>query len=302
MLIAGDCAIDELEELTEELGDSCGFARRKSLYFASRWWHARRLKQEFKCRREHGFDLQYLSRRSSPRSRPFAPAAIYSSGDGEIDPYQFTQRLLARAVASGLRVYAESDVISTEETNSQVILKTPKSRITARAVVFATGYEAHEQLKSPPGNLQSTYAVASEPIAPIQGWPDNCLIWETSRPYFYARQTEDGRALIGGADTAFASDHTRDALTERKVVELTRRFKELFSAAEFVPSCAWAGTFAETNDGLAFIGKRPNRANTYFALGYGGNGITFGVIAARLILDLYLGRPNADAPVFSFER
>ena len=93
-----------------------------------------------------------------------APAAIYSSGDGEIDPYRFTQLLLARAVESGLRVYAKSNVISTEESNSQVILRTEQSRITARAAVFATGYEVHEQLKSPPGNLQSTYAVASEPL------------------------------------------------------------------------------------------------------------------------------------------
>jgi glycine/D-amino acid oxidase-like deaminating enzyme len=40
----------------------------------------------------------------------------------------------------------------------------------------------------------------------------------------------------------------------------------------------------------------------YFALGYGGNGITFSMIAARLILDLYLGRPNQDAAVFAFDR
>jgi len=33
-----------------------------------------------------------------------------------------------------------------------------------------------------------------------------------------------------------------------------------------------------------------------------GNGITFGAIAARLIADLYLRRPNADADVFSFKR
>ena len=194
-------------------------------------------------------------------------------------------------------------MISTEETNSQVVVRTEQSRITARAAVFATGYDAHEQLKSPPGNLQSTYAVASEPLNGIEGWPDNCLIWETARPYFYARQTDDGRAMIGGADTAFASDHTRDELIERKVAKLVRRFQQLFPAIEFVPSYD-LGRHVRRNKRRPGLHRhmRRKRANTYFALGYGGNGITFGVIAARLIVDLYLGRPNADAAVFSFDR
>ena len=38
------------------------------------------------------------------------------------------------------------------------------------------------------------------------------------------------------------------------------------------------------------------------ALGYGGNGITFSMIAARLITDLILQRPNDDAAVFRFDR
>jgi glycine/D-amino acid oxidase-like deaminating enzyme len=296
-------AIDELEQLTADLGDCCGFARRKSLYFASRWWHARRLKREYECRREHGFDVQFLSRHKLAEiSTIDARAAIYSGGDGEIDPYRLTQRLLLRAVASGLRVFAKTNVESADERDSQVIIKTEHGRITARTVVFATGYEAHQQLKSHPGNLQSTYAVASEPLPALAGWPGRCLIWETARPYFYARTAEDGRAIIGGADTAFASDHTRDELIDRKVDRLSRRFEKLFPGEKFVPSCAWAGTFAETKDGLAYIGKLPKRDRTYYALGYGGNGITFGVIAARLIVDLYLGRPNADAPVFSFVR
>jgi glycine/D-amino acid oxidase-like deaminating enzyme len=40
----------------------------------------------------------------------------------------------------------------------------------------------------------------------------------------------------------------------------------------------------------------------YFALGYGGNGITYSMIAARLLTDLFLQRPNDDAAVFCFER
>jgi glycine/D-amino acid oxidase-like deaminating enzyme len=178
----------------------------------------------------------------------------------------------------------------------------PAGRIRAQHVVFATGYAAHHQLPQSPGNLQSTFVVASEPLESFAGWPDGCLIWETARPYFYARQTEDGRAIIGGADTAFEDDHQRDALIERQTDRLMKRCRRLFPEIRFVPSFAWAGTFAETQDGLAYIGRLPGYARLYAALGYGGNGITFSMIAARLITDLIVGRPNADAPVFSFDR
>ncbi len=128
------------------------------------------------------------------------------------------------------------------------------------------------------------------------------MIWETARPYFYARRTDDGRALIGGADTEFSTDHARDGLLGRKVEQLVARFKELFAQAELIPEYAWAGTFAETSDGLAYIGQPPGRPRANFALGYGGNGITFSMIAAKLIADLIAGRPNPDEAVFRFGR
>ena len=42
--------------------------------------------------------------------------------------------------------------------------------------------------------------------------------------------------------------------------------------------------------------------HTYYALGFGGNGITFSVIAAEIILDMIMGRKNKDASLFSFDR
>ncbi len=108
--------------------------------------------------------------------------------------------------------------------------------------------------------------------------------------------------MIGGSDTEFSTDHQRDGLVERKIEKLVTRFRELFPDAPFVPEYAWAGTFAETKDGLAYIGSPSDRPRAYFALGYGGNGITFSAIAASLISDLFAGRPNADAAVFRFDR
>ena len=61
---------------------------------------------------------------------------------------------------------------------------------------------------------------------------------------------------------------------------------------------AWAGTFAQTEDGLPYVGALEKYPGCYFALGYGGNGITFSLIAAQIIRDAILGRPNRSAVCF----
>ena len=299
----GVSAIDEIEGLVAELGDSCGFVRRDSLYFASSWWHARRLGREFECRREFGFDVEYLTRpQLAAISSIRAAGGIVSHGDAQIDPYRFTQRLVQAAARQGLQVHTRTIASDIQERPDGVTVQTPGGTIQADQIVYATGYASEKHVGGSGGSLESTYAVVSQPGFDVPGWPGEWLMWETARPYFYARKTEDGRAMIGGEDTLFSNDHERDGLVERKIQRLVQRFQRLFPQAAFIPHYAWAGTFASTPDGLAFIGQKAGRPRAYFALGYGGNGITFSVIAARLLADLRAGRPNADAPVFRFGR
>ena len=128
------------------------------------------------------------------------------------------------------------------------------------------------------------------------------MIWETARPYFYARTTTDGRAIIGGADTRFATAHKQDRLIQRQTDKLAGPFARLFPQIPLEVDWIWGGTFGETRDGLPYIGTVPQFPHGYFALGYGGNGITFSYIAAELLLDLFLQRRNTDLQIFRFDR
>jgi len=66
---------------------------------------------------------------------------------------------------------------------------------------------------------------------------------------------------------------------------------------------AWEGLFARTPDGLPYIGTHRRYPHYLFALGYGGNGMTFGFLAARLLLDAFLNRGNQDdLALFKFGR
>jgi len=297
-------AIERVKELVKKLGDDCGLAARESLYLASKKSHVAKLEREYECRRQFGFDVDYLSANDIQARFPFeAPAAILSRGDAEIDVFRFTHFLMGYCRARGLRAYDRTEMTQTCRRAGRVLVRTDRGfTVSARSIVFATGYESQEYLRQKAGSLHSTFAAISEPLDPFPPWPGRCLIWETARPYFYLRTTADDRVLIGGGDVPDATEHRRDGMIRRKTKALVRRFDRLFPGVDFEVAYAWAGTFGETKDGLAYIGQSPERPHDYFALGYGGNGITMSVVAARLIVDLYLGRDNPDARIFSFGR
>lgn len=297
-------AVDEIETLCSELGDDCDFERKPSLYLARERRELRGLRAEFALRAGHGFEVEFLDARALRACSSLrASGAIRSNGNAQVDPFRLTHRLLQAAAAAGLRIYDRTEVVKIRRTRSGVRLKTSTgARVDARKLVFATGYESEHYLRRPIGTLYSSFVAASEPLPSFDGWPQRALIWEAARPYTYLRTTADGRALIGGGDVRFASAHRSDALLARKTKALTRAFGKLLPDLEFELAYAWAGTFGDSEDGLAHIGESAEWPGAYFAAGYGGNGITFGVIAARLLTDAYLGRDNLDAAIFRFER
>ncbi|MGE0608090.1 MAG: NAD(P)/FAD-dependent oxidoreductase [Pirellulales bacterium] len=296
-------AIDTIEQTLEELGDDCGFSRQPSLYLASSLADLPGLIAEYECRRTFGFDVQLLSAAEIASMSTFSAAgAIRSTGDAQINPLQFTQALIKAAEQRGLRVFRETQVRQIIPDELGVTLATDRARVTARRAVIATGYAAHQHLRQDIGTLHSTFAAASSPLACFDGWPDQCLLWETARPYFYLRTTPDGRAILGGEDTDCATDHQRDQLVAEKLHLLQKRFTTMFPRIPIELEYAWAGTFAETKDGLPYIGETPEFPHAYFALGYGGNGITFSVLAARIIADLFVRRQNENATIFRFDR
>jgi glycine/D-amino acid oxidase-like deaminating enzyme len=53
---------------------------------------------------------------------------------------------------------------------------------------------------------------------------------------------------------------------------------------------------------VAAVGAHPEWPCCQFALGYGGNGITFSALAAGIVRDAILGRANPHADLFRFDR
>lgn len=283
----------------------CGFARKPSVFLAAARGHVARLEREYALRREAGLDVEWWPRAKlrEESSLPH-PAAILSREAAQLDAYRLTYGLLQTASLRGARVHSRTAIARWSAGREGVTARTSRGgKIRARHVVLAMGYEAERFLPRRVGRLHSTFALVSEPLEEFAGWPEGgCMLWDTADPYLYLRTTADRRAIIGGYDEPFRDARMRDRLLGAKTAALKRRLKQFFPEIPFEVATSWAGTFGTTADGLPFIGQHREVPHTWFALGFGGNGTVFSLIAAEIIRAGILGERDRDAEMFGFGR
>lgn len=282
-----------------------GHARMRSVYYASRARDVAGLRAEHALRRRHGLPVTWLEPDAIAERFGFrAPAALLSPAAG-LDPYRLAHALLARVQRRGARVHDRTAVARLQPRARDVLLHASDgATVRARHVVLAAGYESQAWLRARVARNRSTYAFASEPLAPeLLGGLRTTMLWESARPYLYLRGTPEGRVLVGGEDDAVDHPARRDARVGRKVGTLLRKVRALFPELPLVPAFCWAGTFAETSDGLPFFGPHPSLGpRVHFAMAYGGNGITYGAIGAQLLRARIERRAHPLAKLFSFAR
>ncbi|MES2690035.1 MAG: FAD-dependent oxidoreductase, partial [Bacteroidota bacterium] len=297
-------SIDTIEEICKTIG--CGeFTRRPSLYYAAYKKDAQTIKDEYEARKQLGFKMELLSEKDIRDQFGFAaPNAILSQQGACLDAYSFTHALHQHGIKKGLKVYNRTSITDIEYKKKGVVAKTSGNfSIRAKKVVNATGYQVGHFIDQKIVTLHSTYAIVSEQLSSkAKTWSREAMIWNTADPYLYMRKTDDNRIIIGGRDEEFFSPAKRDRLLAKKSLQLEQDFFRLFPEVEFKPEFCWTGTFGITKDSLPYIGEHATTPHTYYALGFGGNGITFSVIAAQLIADAITGRKNADARLYTFER
>lgn len=297
-------AIDGLEAVSKKINFSF-FEKQQCLYFAAYKKDIKLIEEEFAIRKKTGFDVQLLNDEQIEKQFGLkASVAILSTKAAATDAYLFTHALLAASIKKGLAVYDRTNVVKIDYRKNGVTVKTENGQtIHAKKIVNATGYEITEFIEKKIIKLHSTYAFASEHIqSKLPEWGNKTLLWNTADPYLYIRLTKDNRIMVGGRDEDFYSPAKRDRLIKKKTTQLKKDYMKLFPSIEFKPEFSWAGTFGSTKDSLPYIGTYSKTPHTYYALGFGGNGITFSLIAAQIITDMIKGKKNKDASLYAFDR
>jgi len=296
-------SIAELAAVTGELPESAGFVHCASVRLASQKRDGPKLEREVALRQRHGLDADYWTARQVEAAYGFpCHGALHTGTAAVLDPIRVTRSLLQRALTRGATVLSRTAARDVRPNGNGLFVATDQGQTRARWVVYAMGYEMPPALRRGMVALHSTYALVSEPLETLGHWGGACIVWETARPYFYMRATEDCRVMIGGADMPFKDAAWRDRFMPDRVRRLEKQLQKWLPSLEPQTAFTWAGTFGETRDGLPYIGPLPDCPQALYALGYGANGITFGAIAARMIADICMGRPNDDVELFRLDR
>ena len=283
----------------------CDFRPQTSLYVASRRADVDGLRAEFAARGNIGLPVTWVDADELHGAGIRAPGAIRTDLAAGVDPYRFAHHLLARVVERGGRVFDRSRVETVEPGRRDVVCRVEgRYRLRCRHLIVAAGYAAQAWLPRPVAANRSSYAFVTDVLddATVGALRDT-MLWETSRPYRYLRCAGDGRLVVGGEDDAVDIPHRRDHRVHAKASLLARRIARLVPRLQLQPTFAWAGTFAETPDGLPWFGPHPSLGpRVLFALAYGGNGITYSAIGASLLRLALRRRTHPLAGLFSFAR
>ena len=296
-------AMDHLELVAKSLDEDPDFIRRPSLCFASEENDVEKLKAEYITLQKYNFPCDYLGRNEIASKFSFEKdGALLTLGDAEVNPLKFVQGVLRKAENLGVHLFPYTEVIDVVDVSDHLDIRTSGQNFFAKNIVYTTGYETTPVGKRVGADINRSYVMVSNVVKDLTDWHEQALIWETQRPYLYARTCKEGRIIVGGLDEDKPEAPQSDELIMKRAENLLKQIKELFPQYDLSIDYAYAASFGESIDNLPFIGQHPTKEKHYYLLGYGGNGTVYSMLGSHILRDLLTGQKNDDAEIVQLEK
>lgn len=218
----------------------------------------------------------------------------------ELDPVAYVDGLTQRAVRSSALVFEESLVVGLSVGDRTLLELEHGPTVTATDVILATHSPFTKATFQTKISQYRSYAVAGPLEKPL-----DALYWDTADPYHYMRS-----ARLGGDNPASQAsylivggeDHKTGHQPEGGTGGCVDRLSEYSRRLGVEPSLSWSAQVVESVDGLPYIGKPTESERVHVATGFGGNGTTFGTLAAMILCDDLLGNENPYAHTYRATR
>ncbi len=224
----------------------------------------------------------------------FARAALRFEDQAQMHPREYVLGLARFLASKGVRIFERTRCLHVHERTRHRVI-TDRGVLRASRIFFAT----HGPLGRPALTSKlvryDSYVVAFA----AAGTAPEGIFWDTEEPYHSIRTQVVGDStllLVGGEAHAHAEAHAPYERFARLAAYAQERFG--VDAIHF----AWSGQLIASVDGLPYIGASPDGSSSYLATGFGGNGLTFGTLAGRIVSDAILGRDNPYAALYSPSR
>jgi len=277
-------AIELVESLVKKYKIDCGFRYQEAYVIAQDDKEADELKTIAEAAARAG-DVVYYSD-SIPVPLPFTKAARWQL-QGQMHATQYLHGLAKAYEAAGGVLLQHCVVTNVDHHDNGFTASTSLGEIKAGKVVYATHI--------PPGiNIlhfrcapYRSYAMAFR--LSTGDYPAG-LLYDLKDPYHYFRTQEiDGQPYVIAGGFDHKTGHEQN--TEKPFMELEAYLRGIYDIASI--DYKWSSQYYNAADGLPYIGQLPGAEDGVFVgTGYGGNGMTLGSLAGRILSDLVMGREN----------
>ncbi|QNK74431.1 FAD-binding oxidoreductase [Variovorax sp. PAMC28562] len=278
------------------------------LYIAHRDKKMAFLKNEARVMRDKfGYDTRLLTAsevRAEYCNDHEAHGAMHEAEGICVHPLKLAYSYMKRARAVGGKVHPSSPVIGWQTIKGVHHLKTPGGTVRARAVGIATGaYTApglHPTLTNRYFPVLSN-SLVTRPLTPSELAETNFLtreaITDTRTLRFYYRLLPDNRVQIGSRSAITGADASAPEHYALLIDGLARKFPPLKGIQI---DYSWWGWVDVAHDMMPRVVQPDPKQSVFYALGYGGNGVSFSAHAGRRMAQRMAGEPDPvfDLPIY----
>ena len=226
---------------------------------------------------------------------PFATqAGICFSDQLQVEPLKYLNALVARLSRLSAHVFEGTTMLDVHVDGRPRIETDVGPAVTADAVVLATHAPFAKLTLQLELAQYRSYVLAGR----VASAPDG-LFWDMADPYHYVRRTrlnDHPYLVVGGGD------HRTGTVPEEGADAPFRELEAYAARLGMQTDARWSAQVVESADGLPFIGQPDTDRSVYVATGFGGNGMTFGTLAASMIADAILERNNPYAELYRANR
>ncbi|MFJ4831809.1 FAD-dependent oxidoreductase [Streptomyces sp. NPDC088747] len=288
-------AIEHAAAVVDELGIDCDWEERPAFTYAQDSKGVEKLKAEAEAAREAGLPAEFVTETGLPF--PVA-GAVRVPGQAQFHPRKYLLALADDLIRQGALIHEHTRVVGLKEGEPCRLTTEAGATVTATDVVVATHYPIFDRALlftrlSPRRELVVAAPIPSELdpqgmfITPEQGTRS-----VRTAPY------KDGQRLLIVTGEHFTPG-TSDA---------GKRFERLadWAGAHFGKPAftnRWATQDNDSTDSVPLVGPlHVGSRHTYVATGFGGWGMSGGIMAGRLLSDLIAGRKSPWSELYDPRR
>jgi glycine/D-amino acid oxidase-like deaminating enzyme len=239
-------------------------------------------------------------RREHCDEREAAGALFEPEGIG-IHPLKFSFGLMRMARALGVQVHPSSPVQGWTTIDGVHHLRTPGGVVRARRVAVCTGGYTGQGLNPLLKNRIMpilSNSVVTRPLSDAELQATNfkslTILSDTRTLRFYYRLLEGNRLQLGSRSAVSGADAQDPVHLKLLTDAIARKFPPL---AGIAIDYSWWGWVDVSHDMMPRITQPDARQKIWYAVGYGGNGVSFSTWAGKRLAERVAGK-DAGNPVF----